>query len=292
MEPLVSVIIPTYRRSVLLRRAIESVRRQTYGNVEILVVDDASRDDTEATVRSIADPRIRYICHPMNKGVSATRNTGIMEARGEYIALLDDDDRWCEAKLEKQVRALENYDAVLCTTIMQGIPTRVVWSERISLAHLRRGSFYPSGLMAKTGVLRDVMFDETLRVGEDWDLFIRIALRYRIGWLKDALVVYGDSEHRRTTNVGMFLSGQELEKRAAYLHKHRKFFGEFWFRRHLAVEYLPYIGSRSDKLQFLTDAVRRCGLGAVLIVMAYKTRWLIRKRLGRVFHAARWRMEV
>src|SRR5690606_27477811 len=94
-EPLVSVIIPTYQRPKLLLRALHSVQRQTYQQLEILVVDDGSQDDTASVVRRLPDRRIRYLRHERNTGLpAAARNTGIRAADGACIAFLDDDDEW------------------------------------------------------------------------------------------------------------------------------------------------------------------------------------------------------
>ena len=91
--PDVSVIIPTYDRSEFLRTAIASVLAQTLQDFEIIVVDDASADDTQEVVGNLDDGRIRYIRHEINKGVAATRNTGVLNSKGKYIAFLDDDDK-------------------------------------------------------------------------------------------------------------------------------------------------------------------------------------------------------
>lgn len=259
-EPLVTVIIPTYRRAALVPRAIESVRRQTYRNIEILVVDDGSPDDTADVVRNIPDPRIRYIRHATNKGLPAGRNTGIKAARGEYIAFIDDDDEWRQDKLEIQIQAIKDYDAILCMGVANGYPLRVHTRPAITLDDLRKGSFNPSGLLSKTRVLRDVMFDENLRQGEDWDAFIRIGQRYSIGWVAEPLLIYNEGGHERMTNEKRYLSVSDLEKRAAMLHKHREFFGEKWFRYHLADALLAYIGTRPNRLQCITYAVKRCGV--------------------------------
>lgn len=276
--PLVTVVIPTYNRASLVLRAIESVRRQTYTHVEILVVDDGSSDDTEAIVRAAPDPRIRYLAHEHNKGLPAARNTGIRAARGEYVAFIDDDDEWREDKLEKQVRALRVYDAVLCTGVANGYPLRVHRRPTITLKDLRKGSFNPSGLLAKASVLRDVMFDESLRQGEDWDAFIRIAQRYSIGWLAEPLLYYNEGGHDRMTNEARELSGRALEARTAMLRKHRAFFGERWFRYHLADALLSYIATRPNRLQSIRYARQRCGLVPVISVLAHKVGRFVARR--------------
>jgi glycosyltransferase involved in cell wall biosynthesis len=109
MQPkLVSVIIPTYNRASTLARAIESVLKQTYGNLELIVVDDSSNDETSGVVSGIADERIKYIKFSKNKGVAAARNAGIKESCGDYIAFLDSDDQWLPDKLKLSLEVFKN----------------------------------------------------------------------------------------------------------------------------------------------------------------------------------------
>jgi glycosyltransferase involved in cell wall biosynthesis len=107
MAPTVSVIVPTYNRADALPRTVESVLGQTLDDLELIVVDDASTDDTQAVVDAYDDDRIQFHQHEQNQGASAARNTGIDRAEGEYVAFLDSDDVWRPTKLEKQVRTLE-----------------------------------------------------------------------------------------------------------------------------------------------------------------------------------------
>jgi len=259
-NPLVTVIIPTFKRPDLVQRAIESVRQQTHRNIEILVIDDCSGDNTGEVVRAIPDPRIRYIRHNVNKGLPAVRNTGIRAAAGEYIAFLDDDDEWRTNKLERQLEAIKGCDAVACIADVNGKSLRVHRGPTITLKDLKRGSFAPSGLMVRTPALRNVMFDESLRQGEDWDAFIRIAQGYSIRWVAEPLLIYNEGGHVRMTNEAKFLSGAELDKRTAILRKHREFFGAWWFKYHLADTFLGYIGSRQNKLKSIAYAVKQCGV--------------------------------
>lgn len=110
-NPTVSVIIPTYNRAHLVGRAIQSVLNQTYQNFEVIVIDDGSTDDAEEVLKSFKDERVRYIRLRENSGGSAVpRNTGLNAARGEYIAVLDDDDFWLdEDRLKKQVKFLNTH---------------------------------------------------------------------------------------------------------------------------------------------------------------------------------------
>jgi glycosyltransferase involved in cell wall biosynthesis len=129
-EPgLVSVVIPTYNRAALVLGAIHSVLSQTYKNIEVIVVDDGSNDDTEARIQSEfgGDARVRYF-KKENGGVSSARNFGIRESRGEYIALLDSDDVWLPGKLELQVECLRR------------IPTAgMVWTEMEAFRSIHEG---------------------------------------------------------------------------------------------------------------------------------------------------------
>lgn len=283
--PLISVVIPTYRRAFLVRSAIESARKQTYSNIEILIVDDASDDNTRFVVESIGDTRIRYLRHRVNRGVSAARNTGIQEAKGAYIAFLDDDDEWQEDKLVKQVQAIKQWDAVLCMGIANGYPLRVHDRAEIDLDDLRQGSFSPSGFLAKAYIFHEIMFDENLKQGEDWDLLIRIRRRYSIGWVGEPLLIYNEGSHARATNAAKEFRAHDLGRRAEAIYKHREFFGGSWFKHHLADTLLTYIGSRPNKLSCIVYAVGQCGVRAVISVLIARAqlhlqrqRWARRER--------------
>ena len=107
--PLVSVIVPTYNRAALLCEAVNSVLQQTYQNIEIIVIDDGSTDNTTEVMAAYGD-RVRYTRRP-NAGVNAARNLGLKQARGEFVALLDSDDLWAPFKIELQVRLMRHFSA-------------------------------------------------------------------------------------------------------------------------------------------------------------------------------------
>lgn len=106
-SPTVSVVIPSYRRAGTIRTAIDSALAQTWTDLEIVVVDDASGDDTQRVVQEIDDPRVRLLVHQRNRGGNAARRTAIEASRGRYIAFLDADDSWYPTKLERQLASLE-----------------------------------------------------------------------------------------------------------------------------------------------------------------------------------------
>jgi glycosyltransferase involved in cell wall biosynthesis len=206
----VSVIIPTHNRASVIGRAVASVRAQTFHDMEIIVVDDGSTDDTPQIVQSIHDPRIRYIRCQTNRGPSAARNVGLKAARGEYVAFLDSDDEWAPEKTEKQVRLLDSLsdDWGYCSTGTRFIkdgwreshlcPTPV--RQGYTFADLLFGKLYvpTPGLVIRRACLKRVgFFDERLRVNEDYELLIRLSREYRLAVLPEPLVVV----HRDTTKL-------------------------------------------------------------------------------------------
>ena len=106
-KPLISVIIPTFNRETLLKRAIISVLNQTYQNLEIVIIDDASKDGTEKLVNNFQDSRINYFKNDRNQGVQISRNRGLEIAKGLFISFLDDDDFWLKEKIEEQYKKFE-----------------------------------------------------------------------------------------------------------------------------------------------------------------------------------------
>lgn len=107
--PKVSVIIPTFNRADMVACAVKSALAQTYRDLEVIVVDDGSADETENIIKQIAekDSRVRYLRHEINKGMQAARNTGVKAARGQYIAILDSDCEWLPEKVATQVALFE-----------------------------------------------------------------------------------------------------------------------------------------------------------------------------------------
>jgi glycosyltransferase involved in cell wall biosynthesis len=120
IQGLVSVLIPTYNRAQLCKKAVESVLSQTYHDIEVIVVDDGSSDDTREVVSSL-DARVRYL-YQKNSGVSAARNLGMQSARGEFLAFLDSDDAWLPWKLELQLNALRLFPSA-----------GMVWTDMIAV---------------------------------------------------------------------------------------------------------------------------------------------------------------
>jgi glycosyltransferase involved in cell wall biosynthesis len=179
----ISVVIPTYNRAHFLPRALDSVLGQTVPALEVLVVDDGSRDDTEALMRQ-RYPQVRYLKQP-NSGVSRARNLGIAAAKGDWIALLDSDDAWLPTKLATQCAILRDHpSARLCHTEEIWIRSgrRVNRMEKhaksggyIFKACLPRCVVSPSASILHRSLIEEFgNFDESLPACEDYDLWLRI----------------------------------------------------------------------------------------------------------------------
>lgn len=199
--PTVSVIIPTYNRAELVRRAIQSALEQTFQDYEVIVVDDGSTDNTREVVGEFVkqDQRVKFIQHETNKGVSAARNTAILQARGEYIAFLDSDCTWAPEKVEKQLKAFAEGGTKLGAVAAEiflisrkdKIPKKRIGVSGDIYKKLLAG-VWPGGpqtVVIKKECFEKVgLFDETFPAMEDLDLYLRIAKHYHFDIVAKPLV--------------------------------------------------------------------------------------------------------
>ncbi len=197
--PKVSVIIPTYNRAKLLPRAVNSVLNQTFKDFELIIVDDASTDNTEEVVKTFKDSRIKYIKHRINKGGAAARNTGIKASKGEYIAFLDDDDEWLPLKLEKQVFKF-NESSSKVGLIYTGFSRYLDGENKEREKHLPRHKgkvldiclagclTSPPEMLIRKELLKEIGgFDEKLKASQDADILIRLAQECDFDFIPEAL---------------------------------------------------------------------------------------------------------
>ncbi len=193
-----SVIIPTFNRLPLLQEAVESVLRQSHGDFELIVVDDGSSDGTREFISGLEAP-VRYV-YQENRGPSAARNAGLRAARGEFIAFLDSDDLWLPHKLRIQIDFMNAQpDAVVCYTdevwIRRGVRVNPRKKHRKYSGWIFRHCV-PLCIVSPSSVLMrrrffDVvgLFDETLPACEDYDLWLRGALRFPFHFIPEKLIV-------------------------------------------------------------------------------------------------------
>ncbi len=198
----VSVIMPTYNRAHLVGATIEAILKQTFRDFELIILDDCSRDGTEKVIRGFTDKRIRYFKHDSGRLVAINRNYGMSRADGEYIAFCDDDDIWLPEKLEKQLPEFEKDEklGMVCSNGMNFDDTgdlHIMYGDRISDSSftlkslLRFNPVNTSSVILKKSVIDDVGMMNTspaLRTGQDYELWLRVARKYKIRYLNLKLV--------------------------------------------------------------------------------------------------------
>lgn len=190
MSSLISIIMPAFNRQQFVCKAIESALSQTWRNIELIIIDDGSTDDTKIVIEKYKkDSRFVYY-YQKNQGQSVARNKGIKESHGEYIAFLDSDDIWLPDKLEKQIAIIEinpGYDVYYGDIVQIDIDDNVIsdknmkrYSGRIS-KYLIRDNFIS---MCTTLTRRDCffnlgLFDERERIAEDYELWLRFSTKFK-----------------------------------------------------------------------------------------------------------------
>ena len=213
--PKVSVIIPTYNRVHILKEAINSVLSQKYNDLELIVVDDGSTDETKKLVSSYTT-HLTYI-YQEHQGVSSARNRGIECAQGDYIAFLDSDDLWLPDKLCLQMKFMENHpDTLICYTeeiwIRKGMRVNPMKKHRkysgMIFEHcLPLCIVSPSSVLIVRSLFEEVgKFDEKFEVCEDYDLWLRISVQYPI-YLIDTPLIIKRGGH--TDQLSQKTSGQD-----------------------------------------------------------------------------------
>lgn len=191
-SPLISVVIPYYNRSAVISRAVKSALNQTYKELEVVIVDDASTEDSaiEHELVQFHDQRIRLIKHAVNKGGGAARNTGVSNARGKYIAFLDSDDEWMVTKLERQMVRAESLrgfnwliysQSEVLTSIKGEIHSSIMPAIEIGpetrvgdYLFSERGWLPTSSMFLPKSLAESTPFNPDLRRHQDYDLLLRL----------------------------------------------------------------------------------------------------------------------
>lgn len=203
IKNLVSVIIPTYNRGILVAETIKSVINQSYNDIEIIVVDDGSTDNTEEVIKNIVASNLFYIKTSNSGRPAVPRNTGFKHSRGEYIAFLDSDDIWLPDKIKRQVKILENDSRVglvfcQCKFFGEGYRENKLYPSKAFsgnvFENLILGNFVPTvSVLCRREVLEQIgVFDENpnLRAFEDYELWIRIAYKFQFHYINEPLCLF------------------------------------------------------------------------------------------------------
>ncbi|MFC7228000.1 glycosyltransferase family 2 protein [Salinirubellus salinus] len=226
MIPEVSVVLPTYNRAETLPRAIDSVLSQTLDDIELIVVDDCSDDDTKHVV-SQYDESVEYLRHQENRGAPAARNTGIKASQGNFVAFIDSDDEWKPGKLKSQLQVFKNSKLTPLGAVYTGFKTINDGQEEIGTVPSKRGDIFTqqlmkdwvnptSTVMVKSRCFEDVgLFDSELPARQDYDMWLRISRQFKFDYVKEPVtILHTDSSNRITGDIGARMDGNKeiLEK--------------------------------------------------------------------------------
>ena len=196
----ISVIIPTYNRGYIIEKSVRSVLKQTYTNIEIIIVDDGSTDNTEEVIKSINDKRIKYIKLLNNRGASYARNKGIKASTGKYISFQDSDDIFYNDKLEKQLDNLKKNksDLDFCKIVVYDNSKKVFYPNELQEKSILKNDYVTElcnanfistqAILAKKNIFNKVLFDEKLPRLQDYDLVLRLAGKIKISYTNEPLV--------------------------------------------------------------------------------------------------------
>jgi glycosyltransferase involved in cell wall biosynthesis len=213
LPSVISVVIPTLRRPRLVLQALASVFAQSYRELDVIVVVDGPDEETVAALRSVQDPRLRFFVQPASLTAAGARNYGVAQARGEWIAFLDDDDEWLPHKLERQMKAARSADPVLITCMSRVITplATYIWPREIfdnsrpldEYLFDRHDMFAGSAFIQTSSYLMPRTLCERLPFRthtphDDWDFLVRLTkeLGVRIEMVPEALVNVHFEERR------------------------------------------------------------------------------------------------
>ena len=198
-QSLVSVVIPTFNRADTIISCLDSVLNQTYENIEVIIVDDCSTDNTREVLKSISDSRVTCYFLPENHRACYARNYGAERAKGEFIAFQDSDDLWHKDKIEKQVRFINetNSDFVFCgmnrynsdkTESFYFPQEKLSENTNYYIQELMTNVISTQTILMRSKCFESVRFDVDFRKYQDWDFAIRAAKAFKISYLPEPLV--------------------------------------------------------------------------------------------------------
>lgn len=290
---LISAVIITYKRPLdVLARAIQSVLRQTYKNIELIVVNDAPEEKELAKeiskyIDDLKDKRVKYIEHEKNSGANKARNTGFEHAAGKYIAYLDDDDEWLPEKLEVQVKAFDGYDNL--GLVYSGFYIRNEESDDVEkpaiipqdyLRALIEDNYIGSTSfpLLLTDAVRNVgAFDINQKSCQEYELWLRIASKYEIKGIPELLGIYYVSKDSTFKgNYNSYLSGDN-----AIISKHQKLFKKYpiEYSNHLLRMYFYMLREKEWRKAFYYKkrAICTCWYNLNNVSLVYIIRRVIKK---------------
>lgn len=276
---MVSIIIPTYNRGYTIKKSIESILNQTYKSFELIIVDDNSTDNTAEIVKSIKDERIRYIKQEKNLGANVARNRGVIESKGNFIAFQDSDDEWLPNKLEIQLDELKNNNAdiVYCSFNRfendkhEVIPKKNINDENIATELLKYNFISTQTILGKKECFESEKFDEKLPRFQDWDLVIRLSMKYKIHHVNKPLVnVYLQNDSiTRSSEKGKIAINIMMDKYIDEIRKNKSILSR-WYRMKIYNEDI-----KNNKTLYFNEAIREGAFSLKLVYVYIKSKYFL-----------------
>ena len=289
----ISVVIPTRDRPSLVRRAVSSALQQTYNPVEVIVVVDGPDKASVSALREIQDPRLRVTALPANVGPAGARNAGVREARGAWVAFLDDDDEWLPCKLEVQMKAASRstcaFPVVTSRFIARTGRGEFIWPRRLKPRaesvgeylflrkpfYRREGMIATPTLLTKKALLREVPFGSNSWVHEDWEWLLRASAHEGVGieFVPDALATVRAMQEDRVS----LANRQDWKRSLAWIRENRDLVTPQAYAGFILTQVSRIANRERDRTAFwplLQEAVRR-GKPRVIDLLLYTVMWLI-----------------
>lgn len=247
-QPLVSIIIPTYNREKYIWRAINSCLKQTYENIEVLVIDDCSTDSTKKVVTSILDSRVKYFKNRKNSWPCVSRNNWIKLSKWEYISFLDDDDELLSDKIELQLEKFKTSDIENLAVV-----TWWVKRERADINEIKynkkKGNIYKDllgsycifgtqSILIKKEILKwRIWFKDDLPSGQEYDFMLKIAKNYNFDYVDKIIALQNMSENQISFDFRKKIDWSRMLYHA-YKNEFKKYWYSFWFYNFCRFKYL------------------------------------------------------
>jgi glycosyltransferase involved in cell wall biosynthesis len=237
MEPLVTVIIPFYNEEKYIEKSVSCIINQTYKNLEILLIDDGSSDNSLEKVKKINDNRIKIISLEKNIGRAAARNIGIEEAKGEFVTLMDADDECDKYRIEKQLETIiKNGENTVCGTWIKIIVNKKEILKKLPINHneiikgfnrqFNRVTIVAGTIMASSRIFKEFKYRTKFKYFTDWDLLLRLYESGRVNFKNVPEPLYSYCIRSKSTRTAEDWYDYNIFTRNC---QHRRLKGEFEF---------------------------------------------------------------
>lgn len=259
-KELISIIMPTYNRGYIIGRTIKNILEQTYQKFELLIIDDASTDQTQEVVNAFADSRIIYRKYNQNAGGAHARNVGIKLAKGDIICFQDSDDLWETDKLEKQLCEMRRRKAGIIFsrirtfgvdgTLLKITPEDRIQNTVICYNELLLGNIVPmTSLMIKKECMEDVFFDERLPRFQDWDFTLQLLKKNQAYYFKHIVGTQYIQQNSITCNHDKALKAMDIifDKNKIEMQSHKPAMANY-YKLYGYFEYMQGISPRKSYL--------------------------------------------